>query len=485
MAEEESIGWCVAEHGGFGVILWVFGEDSFCEFLGSSALVGDVDVIQMHILNVVAGGAGDDAGIKRLGIVGFDVADVDVADGADGGSIRGAHAEAEADENRGAEDIVHGDVGDGDIFDRRAVHGFQGQSSAMIEDAIEDVDVLESADGFGADFNSASGTVAVGGGVEVCGVGGIENGADVVAAEMAIGDGDVFGGASRAEGERTFKDQAVVVGGIDGGIGDVDVLATVDVHAVAVGVDLDVVDGEIIDASGEDSKMSGAIDGDIADGDIAAGFEADGLVADAEGIGVGHAGESDAVDGSGAGDGDVGEVLAPDQAVVPMAVSEILIGAGGVVGLGEIVGGAGGPGSGRGCGECCRAASAAAVSDGGGVGGEEGCALGQIKCDVALEMDGITAVGAGGKFNGSATGGCGGIDGVVDGVGVEGFAIADGAEIADVVVERSGGLGQADGGGCQKDAGCEGAAKHGLFLFREGKIPGTQGAGKLCISPRP
>ena len=126
--------------------------------------------------------------------------------------------------------------------------------------------------------------------------------------------------------------------------------------------------------------------------------ERDGLVADAGDLRALAAAEALAPDASAADDGDVFEVLTPDEAVVEVAVAEVLIGVE-LVGLGEVV--------------------AAGLALRGSVGGDE-CGAGvELEVDVALEVDGIGEEIAGGKTNGSAAGGGGGVDGFVDGVGVE------------------------------------------------------------------
>ena len=68
---------------------------------------------------------------------------------------------------------------------------------------------------------------------------------------------------------------------IHGAIGDAHVAAAVDVHAIAVGVDLEIVDGEIVDAGGEDAEPSADEDREIAQDDVVTVLEGDGFVADA------------------------------------------------------------------------------------------------------------------------------------------------------------------------------------------------------------
>ncbi len=141
------------------------------------------------------------------------------------------------------------------------------------------------------------------------------------------------------------------------------VFAGVNVHPVAVGINGEVVQGEVVHAGGEDGEVPAVQDGEVAERDVAAAFERDGLVADAvgervasvgivEGAGheVGLRGKADLAVGSGrrgcahwerdaavapaqaasvnaaeTGDGDVFQVFSPDEAVVPVRVAEVLV----------------------------------------------------------------------------------------------------------------------------------------------------------------
>ena len=85
-------------------------------------------------------------------------------------------------------------------------------------------------------------------------------------------------------------------------------------------------------------------------------------------------------------------------------------------------------------------------------------ALREVERDVALEADGEAEPCSGGEEDGASASGCGGLDGFVDGGGVDGLAVADGAEAADVEDgsggECSGGFGRSgEGRGCGDDRG--------------------------------
>ena len=103
------------------------------------------------------------------------------------------------------------------------------------------------------------------------------------------------------------------------------------------------------------------------------------------------------------------DVLAPDEAIVPVIVTVILVGlVGGVLWLGGIVATGGGSFERDGC-------------------GEDGRALVEVKRDEAFEMDGVAGVSAGGEVDGAAAGLFGFGDGGIDGRCVDGGAVAFGA----------------------------------------------------------
>ncbi len=151
--------------------------------------------------------------------------------------------------------------------------------------------------------------------------------------------------------------------GVNAAIGDCGVAAAVDVDAVTVGIHGDIVDGHIITAGDEDREVSAMEDGDVADEDVFAKLESNSLIgrivrpaSTRPSAGPGtcggevslaksgiippfkccktiplieasiHADHIAAVDHALAGDGDIREVFAPDEAVVKVSVARILIG---------------------------------------------------------------------------------------------------------------------------------------------------------------
>src|SRR5208283_557473 len=75
--------------------------------------------------------------------------------GAHGCAGRPAHASAQAEEDRRTDDVPHRDVRDGDVFEQRAIHGFQGQPLTPLEDAVGYGDVAETAVGLGTELDSS------------------------------------------------------------------------------------------------------------------------------------------------------------------------------------------------------------------------------------------------------------------------------------------------------------------------------------------
>ena len=110
----------------------------------------------------------------------------------------------------------------------------------------------------------------------------VEHRAEFVdAGDVAVGDRDVFGRARIAEREGALGADAVVPGRIDGAVGDAHVAAAVDIHAVAVGVDVEIVDGEVVDAGREDAEPSSLKHREVAQEDVVAVLQRDRFVADA------------------------------------------------------------------------------------------------------------------------------------------------------------------------------------------------------------
>src|SRR5258708_30321258 len=80
---------------------------------------------------------------------------MDPADRTNGRLAGAPRPVSKADKNRGIHDPTHGNIVDGDILDEAPIHAFDGEPATVVEDAIGDGDVLETAVGFGAEFDAA------------------------------------------------------------------------------------------------------------------------------------------------------------------------------------------------------------------------------------------------------------------------------------------------------------------------------------------
>src|SRR4029077_4045173 len=99
-----------------------------------------------------------------------------------------------------------------------------------------------------------------------------------------------------------------------------------------VGVDLQRLQRQVVDASRQYGKMAGGQYPNVAHEHVAAAFEGDRLVSDPGRIGRRQARfsrfastQAPAADETRSNDCDVVDVLAPDQAVVPMVMTEVLV----------------------------------------------------------------------------------------------------------------------------------------------------------------
>ena len=161
----------------------------------------------------------------------------------------------------------------------------------------------------------------------------IENRAQLIASgDHAIGDGDVLCDARVSESEGTLGTDRIVPWRVDRAVGDANIFATVDIHTVTIGIDGQVVDGEVIDASSENAKPPTLQNREIAESNVVAVLEGDGLVANPKFVGVWErlfaipaTAQALAPDEPLAQNRQIMKSLAPDQAVVPVIMAIILI----------------------------------------------------------------------------------------------------------------------------------------------------------------
>ena len=165
-----------------------------------------------------------------------------------------AHAPAETEKERDIDRIAHGDVADGHVFEQSAIDRLERDAATRIGNTIRDGNVAETAVGFCAELDAAvSGRFFGGDGL----VSVVEQRAFFVASgNVTIRDGHVIRRARVPEAEGTFQADAIVPGRVDAAIGDADIAAAVDVDRVAVGVDGEVVDSEVVAGGSENAEVA-------------------------------------------------------------------------------------------------------------------------------------------------------------------------------------------------------------------------------------
>ena len=134
------------------------------------------------------------------------------------------------------------------------------------------------------------------------------------------------------QGVRALQHDGVVMGGVHLRIAHGDILTTVDVDAVAVGIYHHIIDCADLTTRDDNGEMPTPKDGDITDGDVPTLFQGDGLVAGADGsalyvtgpLGV-MACQSLTVYHPITADADVLLSFSPDQRIMEIGMSSILI----------------------------------------------------------------------------------------------------------------------------------------------------------------
>ncbi len=257
----------------------------------------------------------------------------------------------------------------------------------------------------------------------------------VVAGDETIRNGEIFGAARVSQCERTLWADRVIVGRVHGAIGDAHIAAAVNVHAVAIGIDSQVIDSQVIDAGCKNAEPSALKNLKIAECDVAAELQCDRLVANAGlrcvgqiGVTVVAATETFAPDTTRPEDGHVVEVLAPQETIVPVIVTIVLIGLPRTLRLGRIVAAAGCPLERHG-------------------GGQQRCTLIEVDSDIALEVNRVAGIRACGKQNRAPAGLLRRIDRALDGLCIQRLAISGRAVTANVEegFRRSAGIRRAGG----------------------------------------
>ena len=115
-------------------------------FLRSAALRVDANVAEAHVFDQITRNAADDRRVLRIGVVDHDVADDHAPQSADFRRLpRATQTRAESQKDGRVADVTHRDVGDRDVFQQRAVDGFKCKPARVVENAVVDGDVFETA----------------------------------------------------------------------------------------------------------------------------------------------------------------------------------------------------------------------------------------------------------------------------------------------------------------------------------------------------
>ena len=379
--------------------------------LPAPAPVLDADVGERHVADGGALHARDDDARQRVAVVGHHIIDIYIAGRADiRPLLRPTVAAAGGDVDGIVMHVAHRDVAHHDVLHPPLVHLLECQARAPHAGAVGDGDVAVAAVRLGAQFDAPAHPVHLLGHVTA-----VEEGAQLVARHQTVRDQDMLAEHGALQGIRRLEHDGVVGGRIHLRVAHGEVLAAVDVDAVAVGVDDDVVDGADVAAGGDDGEVAAPVDGDVADEHVAAELQGYRLVARADGATLDDARllgvvlrQALTVDHPLAGDGYVRLPLGPYQAVVEVGVASVLI-------LGE---------------SAERLALVVGLHRGGR--GEYLGAGREVQVHVALQPDAAREVDARGQQHLSAAAGRAGLDGAVDGTVVERESVALGPVVAHV-----------------------------------------------------
>ena len=342
-------------------------------------------------------------------------------------------------------------------MDGAAVHRLQAEAAGTTEDHVRNGDGVVAAGGLGAELDAGGGAAGVGGNLLVGGKGACQHGAGVIAADGAVLDDAVFYRLEDTCAVGGLKDDGVIGQGVEPGVADGDVLGAVDVEGVAVGVHGHVVHQHVLAALGDNGKVAAVQHPDAVQHDALAAHQRDTLVAVPGGDAAAAVGgvarlvahqhliqlalvvHLTAVNQAFAVDHDVLFVGGIEQAVGKVGVAAVLQ-TGIQVNLGLVVVARGAVGIMiLGLGDDAAAVQVC-------LGGLDHCALGQVEVDIVQQTDGVGAEGALRDHDGAAARVMGGLDSLVDGLGVgngvgagvSGSALLQGhgAILADVVPVR-------------------------------------------------
>ena len=170
--------------------------------------------------------------------------------------------------------MTHGDVRHDNVLHPSLVNHLKGQTTAPHTRTVGYRDVAVSAVALGSQLDASANPVD-----DLRDISAIEKGAQLIARNHTVGDQDMLAEDGPLQGIRALEHNGVVAGRVHLGVAHGEVFAAVDVNAVAVGVNHDIVDCPYLTSSDDDGKMASPVDGDVTDGHVAAQLEGNSLVA--------------------------------------------------------------------------------------------------------------------------------------------------------------------------------------------------------------
>src|ERR1700730_17616430 len=214
MADVETVGGQWSEAVRVGIDVLQFRRLNGGIFLRASALVQYQNVAQLDVLDVMTRNSGDDRGLAGGAVGADDIADQNPPQLSHRSSFGSPHPAAQTEKEGNVDDVPHGDIGDGDVFEQRAIPRLQRDSPAILNHAVGYGDVTEATVAFRTEFDPpVAGNLGIRGEAFVSG---IEHGAFFIAAgDVAVGDGNVVGGSGKSQAVGIFQANAVIPWRVD------------------------------------------------------------------------------------------------------------------------------------------------------------------------------------------------------------------------------------------------------------------------------
>src|ERR1700683_4418566 len=154
MPQKESLRRHRTEHVRLRILILYFRRPNRSRLTGSATSMLNVYVTDLNVFNRMPRHAAKNRAKLWLRIGADDVADQNPAQRANRHARRTAHPAAQSHEDWSRNNLAHGDIRDRDVFQHPAIHGFQRQSLAALEDAVRNRNVLETAVRLSAEFDS-------------------------------------------------------------------------------------------------------------------------------------------------------------------------------------------------------------------------------------------------------------------------------------------------------------------------------------------